>query len=219
MTAAAASATPFPFLTPHRKDSSLMSSLAVDRVGVSFTPVTISRRVALTGLLAVAAGAATAVVLAHPLGDTAPSLRTTVGTGTIAAARADAVASVGKRAAGSAWQLATGAVAGTAWAAAFASWLVRDALVTPTTNAQALFDSFERDGAVGTVAKAGSLIFYHDVNGAVLHVGFVDEVFGQAVMTIEGDVPGDLGHENTFVRRYGHPRSDAISYGYPRYAD
>lgn len=79
--------------------------------------------------------------------------------------------------------------------------------------------TFAAAGRTGTSPQVGALIFYtYDAPGSVHHVGFVESVRGGAVGTVEGDVPGGLGPEHTYVRRFGVPWDERVRYAYPDYA-
>lgn len=132
--------------------------------------------------------------------------------------RAEALRSVGVRYAQGAWRDHVPGHAGP-WSAVFASWLVRETGAPPSSSPADLYASFAAAGRAGASPQVGALIFYtYDAPGSVHHVGFVESVRGAVVGTVEGDVPGGLGPEATFVRRFGVPWDGRVRYAYPDYA-
>lgn len=132
--------------------------------------------------------------------------------------RAEALRSVGVPFARGPWREHLPGHAGP-WSAVFASWLVRETGVAPSSTPADLYAPFAAAGRTGASPQVGALIFYtYDAPGSVHHVGFVESVRGAVVGTVEGDVPGGLGPEATFVRRFGVPWDGRVLYAYPDYA-
>ena len=138
-------------------------------------------------------------------------------THSIAEVRADARASTGMRFAGSPWQGSPADDVAT-WSATFALWLLRGNVTATAADPQSLHDRFADAGLVGTEPREGALIFYTaGTPTSVYHVGFVDAVGAAGTHTVEGDVPGDLPPDRTFVRIYGQPWDADVLFGYPAY--
>jgi hypothetical protein len=132
--------------------------------------------------------------------------------------RAEALRSVGVRLAQGAWRDHAPGPTGP-WSAVFASWLLRGLGVPAASTPADLYAPFAATGRTGTSPQVGALVFYtYDAPGSVHHVGFVESVRGGAVGTVEGDVPGGLAPEHTFVRRFGVPWDTRVGYAYPDYA-
>ena len=62
-------------------------------------------------------------------------------------------------------------------------------------------------------------IVLHDTGapGDISHVGFVEAITAHAIITVEGDVPGPIPDDQTFVRRFAHPVDSALTFYYPDY--
>ena len=184
------------------------------------------RALIVSGVAFVGAGAAGALAIGardRPVAvDAAASLSATPTpasgpTRTMAEVRADAAASAGRQFAGSPWQASPVGDVG-AWASAFALWLLRGNVDATAVTPQALHDRFAAAGLTGGEAREGALIFYTaGTPDSVYHVGFVDTVGAAGTHTVEGDVPGGLPPDRTFVRLYGQPWDSDVVYAYPAY--
>lgn len=170
------------------------------------------------GALAIGAGDRPVAVDAAATPSATPTPTPASGpTRTIPEVRADAAASAGRQFAGSPWQASPVGDVG-AWASAFALWLLRGNVDATAVAPQALHDRFAAAAMTGSEAREGALIFYTaGTPDSVYHVGFVDAVGAAGTHTVEGDVPGGLPPDRTFVRLYGQPWDSDVVYAYPAY--
>ena len=165
--------------------------------------------------------AALAVPIVADAGRTGSRLAATPGVavaaaGGSAAARviAEAEGAAGMRLDGSPWM----APSAFGWSALFASWLLRDHGLPAIASPRELFAHHRIAGRTHVLPEPGSLVFYSPGGDAEInHVGIVTSMSGGAAQTIEGDVPGELPSELTFVRRFSEPWSDRVVFATPDY--
>lgn len=193
------------------------AAAAVD--GTATAPPGISRR----ALLAVGAAALAVPIVADPAlagiraTTSASAVRSGAGAGAgSGAARviAEAEGAAGMRLEGSPWM----APSAFGWSALFASWLLRDHGLPAIASPRELFAHHRIAGRTHVLPEPGSLVFYSPGGDAEInHVGIVTSMSGGAAQTIEGDVPGELPSELTFVRRFSEPWSDRVVFATPDY--
>lgn len=171
----------------------------------------IPRRTFLLGGLAAAGAAATAA--AAPRMTVMSSSGAAVPVDAAAAVAREALSYAGAHLAGSPWE---GAARVSGWAAAFTAWLLRNQGAPATVTSAELHAHLLTAGTPTTEPQRGDVIFYN--RGGITephHVGLVSDVADGIPQTVEGDVPGTFN--NQFVRRYGAPWSDNVTYIRPTY--
>ena len=104
------------------------------------------------------------------------------------------------------------------WSALFVSWLLREHGLPAIASPLELFERYRLAGGTQADPEPGSLVFYSTGGAAhIHHVGIVSSMRGGAPQTVEGDVPGELPSELTFVRRFSEPWSERVLFATPDY--
>lgn len=118
---------------------------------------------------------------------------------------------------------------GVAWCAIFLWWVFREAgapqLIHPrTAYTPTLYDWYRTQGRASSSPRVGSLVFYNwrDKVDRIQHVGIVEAVEPDAIVTIEGNTQsGAAGNQSDgdgVWRRRRARTSDIVGYGHPAYS-